>query len=222
MGKIITIDGPVSSGKNSVGHLLAKKLGFQFINTGSIYRIFALYTLQKKYSTSDLEKINIEFKDEDGKTLIYADGVEISSRLHEPSITEMTPKVAAKPEVRQIAKVFQRRIGQMQNTVMDGRDIGSEIFPDSTLKIYLTATPEVRAKRRHKQLKVINPTITLGEVLSQIQERDKMDTERKASPMRVPEGAIIIDNSDLTVEETVEKILESYRHSGANEVSDRI
>lgn len=213
MSEIITIDGPVSSGKNSVGQLLAQKLGFQFIDTGSIYRIFALYTLEKNYSTNSLEKIDIKFKTLNQKTLIYADGVEISNRLHEPEVTRLVPIIAAKPEVREISKKMQRRIGKYQNTVMTGRDIGSEIFPGAPLKIFLTASTEIRAKRRFKQLKKVEPEISFEKVLKQIVERDKMDTERSASPMRVPEGAIIIDNSDLTVEETVEKIWTAYQSS---------
>ena len=212
MSEVITIDGPVSSGKNSVGHLLARKLGYQFIDTGSIYRIYALFTLEKKYSTFDLGKIDIKFETHDHATLIYADGVEISSRLHESKVTKFVPIIAAKEEVRSISKNLQRKIGRLQNTVMTGRDIGSEIFPDADLKIFLTATPEVRAKRRFEQLKQINPSITLEDILIQIKERDKMDTERKASPMRIPEGAVIIDNSDLTVEETVERILTHHAH----------
>lgn len=206
MSKIITIDGPVSSGKNSVGHLLAKKLGYQFIDTGSIYRIFALYSLEKKYSTPDLKKIAIRFVTKDSETQIFADGAEITNRLHEPKVTEFVPAIAARTSVREISKSLQRKLGNTENTVMTGRDIGSEIFPNADLKIFLTAKPEVRAKRRYKQLKTINPNITLHEVLNQIKKRDKMDSERKASPMRIPEGAITIDNSNLTVEETVEKI----------------
>ena len=212
MNKIIAIDGPVSSGKNSVGHLLARKLGYQFIDTGSIYRIFALFTLEKSYSVSDLEKIDIRFETKNSDTLIFVDGVEINKRLHEPKVTEYVPIIAAKAEIRAISKKFQRKIGETQNTVMTGRDIGTEIFPDASLKIFLTATPEVRAKRRFKQLKLVNPEITLDNILNQIIDRDKMDTERKASPMRIPEDSIIIDNSNLTVEETVDKILGHYAH----------
>ena len=211
MSDIITIDGPVSSGKNSVGQLLAQKLGYQFIDTGSIFRVFALYTLEKSYSNLELEKINIEFESRGGETIIKTDGVEINGRLHEPKVTDFVPIIAAKPEVREISKKFQRRIGQLQNTVMTGRDIGSEIFPEAPLKIFLTASLEVRAKRRYEQLKKIKPDITLDEVLTQVKNRDKMDTEREASPMRVPKGAITIDNSNLTVEETVQKILQYHR-----------
>ena len=194
-----------------MGHLLARKLGYHFIDTGSIYRIYTLYSLEKNYLVSDLEKIDIRFKTKSHDTLIYADGIEINNRLHEPKVTEFVSKVAAKPEIRQIAKILQRKIGQKQNTVMDGRDIGTEIFPDASLKIFLTASPEVRAKRRYEQLKKTKPELTLMDVLNQIRERDKMDTEREASPMRIPEDAIILDNSYLNVEQTVEKILEHYK-----------
>ncbi|OGE38880.1 cytidylate kinase [Candidatus Daviesbacteria bacterium RIFCSPHIGHO2_12_FULL_37_11] len=211
MNQIITIDGPVSSGKNSVGHLLARKLGYHFIDTGSIYRIYTLYSLEKNYLVSDLEKIDIRFKTKSHDTLIYADGIEINNRLHEPKVTEFVSKIAANPEIRSISKRIQRQIGKPQNTVMTGRDIGTEIFPDASLKIFLTASPEVRAKRRYEQLKKTKPELTLMDVLNQIRERDKMDTEREASPMRIPEDAIILDNSYLNVEQTVEKILEHYK-----------
>jgi len=211
VNQIITIDGPVSSGKNSVGHLLARKLGYHFIDTGSIYRIYTLYSLEKNYLVSDLEKIDIRFKTKSHDTLIYADGIEINNRLHEPKVTEFVSKIAANPEIRSISKRIQRQIGKPQNTVMTGRDIGTEIFPDASLKIFLTASPEVRAKRRYEQLKKTKPELTLMDVLNQIRERDKMDTEREASPMRIPEDAIILDNSYLNVEQTVEKILEHYK-----------
>ena len=144
------------------------------------------------------------------RSLIYADALKVNSRLHEPEVTTLVPIIAAKAEIRAVSKKIQRKLGQQKNTVMTGRDIGSEIFPDAPLKIFLTATPEVRAKRRFEQLKKIEPNITSEEVLDQIKERDKMDIERQASPMRIPEGAVIIDNSELTVDETVEKILENH------------
>ena len=149
MNQIITIDGPVSSGKNSVGHLLARKLGYHFIDTGSIYRIYTLYSLEKNYLVSDLEKIDIRFKTKSHDTLIYADGIEINNRLHEPKVTEFVSKIAANPEIRSISKRIQRQIGKPQNTVMTGRDIGTEIFPDASLKIFLTASPYVNAKRKY-------------------------------------------------------------------------
>jgi cytidylate kinase len=213
VSKVITIDGPVSSGKNSVGHLLSRKLGFQFIDTGSLYRIFSLYVIKNDLDINDpadldtFSSIEVEFKDLNGKDAVYADEVNVTDKLHNPEVTALVPEVAAIRRVREIAKTVQRKLGQSRNTVMAGRDIGSEIFPDANIKFYLTADLEVRAKRRFNQLKDVKPEITLEEVVEQIKERDKMDSERDVSPMRVPENAIIIDNSNKDVEQTVDEML---------------
>lgn len=210
MTQIITIDGPASSGKNSVGHLLSKKLGYQFIDTGSIYRVFAKKVIDNELNiddSSDLEtlrNIKVEFKNGDQ---ILADGLDVTDKLHLPNVTSMVPKVAAIRQVREIAKVTQRTVGQSQNTVMAGRDIGTEIFPEAEFKFFLTADLEVRAARRFEQLKKFDPNLTLDQVIEQTRQRDEMDSERSVSPMRVPDGAIIVDSSKKTVEETVIEML---------------
>lgn len=213
MPKVITIDGPVSSGKNSVGHLLSRKLGYQFIDTGSIYRVFSLYVSKNDLDINDIsdletfQNIDIEFKNLNGRDDIYADGIKVTDKLHNPEVTALVPQVAAISRVREIAKVSQRKLGQARNTVMAGRDIGSEIFPDAKIKFYLTADLEIRAKRRFNQLVEVNPEITLEEVTEQIRERDRMDSERKVSPMRIPEGAIVVDSTNKSVEETVDEMM---------------
>ncbi len=149
----------------------------------------------------------MEFKSLDGHDDIYADGIKVTDKLHNPEVTAIVPEVAAIKRVREIAKVLQRKLGLLKDTVMTGRDIGSEIFPDAKCKFYLTADLEIRAKRRFNQLVEVNPEITLDEVKEQIKERDQMDAERKVSPMRIPEGAIIVDSSKKSVEDTVEEML---------------
>jgi CMP/dCMP kinase len=213
VSNVITIDGPVSSGKNSVGHLLSKKLGYQFIDTGSIYRIFSLFALDNLLdinNPSDLEKfhsIDVEFKSEQDHDLVFADGIDVTDKLHLPEVTELVPKVAAIKRVREISKAVQRRLGLRKDTVMAGRDIGTEIFPESKFKFYLTADLDIRAQRRFEQLVEHDPKITFEQVKKQIEDRDKMDTERKISPLRVPDGAITIDNSHRVVDETVAEML---------------
>jgi CMP/dCMP kinase len=217
VSEVITIDGPVSSGKNSVGHLLAKKLGYQFIDTGSMYRVFSLFVLKNQLdinSPSDIEKlaqIDIEFKTEGSRDYVYADGVNVTDKLHNPEVTALTPDVAAIEQVRKIARVVQRRLGNNQPTVMAGRDIGTEIFPDTKWKFYLTADLEIRAKRRFNQLVDVKPEITLKEVKEQIEKRDKQDMEREVSPLRIPDGAIIIDNSNRAVGETVAEMIDHLK-----------
>lgn len=211
--EIITIDGPTSSGKNSVGFLLAQKLGFSYIDTGMIYRAGAYLILKTGVSLDDKEKIldiyknlNVRFET-DGRWKMFLDGEDVTYVLHDPQISDVTSKVSAIPQVRDVMKGIQRRLANTGGVVMGGRDIGSEIFPEARHKFFLTASVEVRAKRRFEQLRKKDPSIEFEDVLKDMMERDKRDSEREASPMRVPEGAIEIDNSNLTVEQTVEKML---------------
>lgn len=215
MTEVITIDGPVSSGKSSVAHTFAKKIGYQFIDTGSIYRIFSIYVLDNNINIKDVskmvetfDKIKIEFKDEAEKHLVFADGVDVTDRLHAPEVTNIVADVSPYEEVRKVANRFQREIGAKQNTVMTGRDIGSKIFPDAKLKFYITASAEVRAKRRHDQLSIKDPNITMEEVLESIKERDNKDTDREFGKMVIPDGAVVVDTSELTIDQSVQKMLE--------------
>lgn len=212
-GNIITVDGPTSSGKNSVGFLLAKKLGFRYIDTGMIYRAGVYQILKTGVSLDQQEKIldiyrnlSVEFTMDNGCKM-FLDGEDVTATLHDPEISDVTSKVSAIQEVRDIMKGIQRRVASDGGVVMGGRDIGSEIFPEAKHKFFLTASAEVRAKRRFKQLTKKNPSVKYDDVLKDMMERDKRDETRKASPMRVPEGAVIIDNSNLTVEETVKEML---------------
>lgn len=209
---IITLDGPTSSGKNSVGFLLAKKLGYQYIDTGMIYRAGAFKILKRGIPLDDKEKIldiyrslNVEFT-MNGGWKMFLNGEDVTNILHDPKISEITSKVSAIPEVRDIMKALQRKMAK-GGVVMGGRDIGSEIFPDSSFKFFLTASVDVRANRRFKQLQSKDPKVKYDDVLEDMMERDRRDSERKASPMRVPKDAYVIDNSNLTVEQTVVEIL---------------
>lgn len=217
--EVITIDGPTSSGKNSVGFLLAQKLGYQYIDTGMIYRAGCYNIIKQNIPLSDEEKIlhifrnlNVEFKTVDGSWRVFSDGLDVTDILHTPQISKITSLVAAIPRVREIMKGIQRGLDKDGKIVMGGRDIGSEIFPDAKFKFFLTASPEVRAKRRFEQLKKSDPAITLEEVLKDMIDRDTKDTTREVSPMRIPKGAVVIDNSNLTVEQTVEEMLKHIKN----------
>lgn len=214
MADIITIDGPTSSGKNSVGFLLSKKLGYQYIDTGMIYRIGTYEVWKNNIPLDDVEKITDTFKgldieitsDNQGLRILNK-GEDLTDSLHKSNVTKAVSEIAAIKEVREITKLIQHQLGESKNTVMTGRDIGSEIFPNARCKFFLTASVEVRAKRRYKQLKAENPNVKYEEVYQSMVERDRKDTNRKVSPLRIPEGAVVIDNSNLTVEQTVDKIL---------------
>lgn len=212
-GEIITIDGPTSSGKNSVGFLLAKKLGYRYIDTGMIFRAGAFKMIKLGVSLDQKEKIldifknlHVEFTMDRGWKM-FLDGEEVTQALHDPQISDITSKVSAFQEVRDVMKAIQRKLANAGGVVMGGRDIGSEIFPEAKHKFFLTASVEVRAKRRFEQLQKKDQTIKYDMVLKDMMERDKRDSEREASPMRVPLDAIVIDNSNLTVEQTVEEML---------------
>lgn len=213
MEEIITIDGPTSSGKNSVGFLLSQKLGYKYIDTGMIYRAGCLKMLRENISNDDLEKIseiyrNLDIKFESNhRWKMFLDGEDVTDKLHTPQISRLVSIIAAIAGVREITRDIQRKIAQGGKVVMGGRDIGSEIFPDAKFKFWLTASVEERANRRFKQLTEKDPQISYDEVLKDMQDRDKKDAERKASPMRIPQDAITIDNSHLTVEQTVEEML---------------
>ncbi|MBI2599527.1 (d)CMP kinase [Candidatus Daviesbacteria bacterium] len=211
---VITIDGPTSSGKNSVGFLLAKKLGYQYIDTGMIYRAGTYLVLQNNISLDNeedivntFESLKLEIKSDNGGLRIINNGDDLTDKLHLPEVTKNVSTVAAISEVRQITRVIQRQLGESKNTVMTGRDIGSEIFPNARHKFFLTASAEVRAKRRFEQLVKQDPSVTYDMVYNSMLERDKKDSTREVSPLRIPEGAIVIDNSNLDVEQTVEEIL---------------
>lgn len=214
MADVITIDGPTSSGKNSVGFLLAQKLGHQYIDTGMIYRAGCYKFLKENISIGDEEQVldvyrnlDIKFETVDSEHKVLVDGVDVSNSLHTPEISRITPIVAARLEVREILRKLQREIGSRENTVMSGRDIGSEIFPEAKHKFYLTASAKVRAKRRFDQLVKKDPSVKYEDVLKDMMERDRQDMERSVSPLVVPDGAVVIDNSDLDVKETVDKML---------------
>jgi len=210
---IITIDGPTSSGKNSVGFLLAQKLGYQYIDSGMIYRAGCFKLLKLGISIDEKEKILEVYQNLDirfamnGGWKMFLEGEDVTDSLHTPEISDLTSQVSAIQDVRKIMKGIQRRLATDGRVVMSGRDIGSEIFPDGSYKFFLTANVEVRAERRFKQLVKKDPSIRYEDVLKDMIERDKRDTEREASPMRVPKDGVVIDNSNLSVEQTVDEML---------------
>lgn len=210
---VVTIDGPTSSGKNSVGFLLAQRLGYQYIDSGSIYRAGCIFLLRNNIILEDLKRVVEIFKNLDievkqnGMPRFFANGEDITDHLHDPEVTALVPQIAAIKEVREATKVIQYQLVNSNKTVMTGRDIGSEIFPQSKHKFFLTASVEVRAQRRFKQLVEKDPSVTYKMVLEAMKERDKKDETREVSPLRIPEGSVVIDNSNLTVEQTVEEML---------------
>jgi len=216
---IIAIDGYSSTGKSTLAKEIAKALNYIYIDTGAMYRAVTYYALKnnlisdkhfdKNQLIKDLDKIKINFKfnPEKGFAEVYLNGENIEKQIRQMQVSNFVSEISAVPEVREKLVAQQRKIGEQKGIVMDGRDIGSVVFPDAELKIFMTASPEVRAERRYKELLEKGEKITFDEVLKNVQKRDKIDSERKASPLLKMPDAIEINNSYLNREEQFEKVL---------------
>lgn len=217
MSEIITVDGTGASGKSTVGFLFAKKIGYQFIDSGSIYRIGSLLAKRNNIDIHNDQKCAELFKDVDIKFEMEDDGVkvllnseDVTSQLNTPEIDKIVPVVAAHKLVRDATKRIQKEAGLAQDTVMAGRDIGAEIFPESDLKFFITASVIARANRRYNQHVKTNPSIKYEDIEQEIKDRDEKDATREASPMRIPENAIVIDTSDKNIDEVINILMDHY------------
>ena len=214
---IITIDGPASSGKSSIGLKFAKEINYQFVDSGSIYRAITLFALENNLDVKDMpnivscfKSVNIEFEYNNDTVDTYMNGKNISDFLHSPRINEFAPHFAAISQIRQVIREKQRSLIVSKNTVMSGRDLGSQVFPNADLKFYITASIEVRAKRRHLQLLQKGIDISLETIERDIDLRDQKDLTRIISPLVVPINAFVIDTSELTIENTLEELLRIF------------
>ncbi len=215
---IIAIDGPAGSGKSTIAKLLAKELGFTYIDTGAMYRAVALKIKRlgidpdnKEAVVNVLKETDIRLKTNE-EIKVFLDGEDVSSEIRTEEIGKIASKIARYPEVRKILVDMQRKIGEeAKNAVIEGRDTGTVIFPDADIKIFMTAKPEVRAERRFKELKEKGLNVSYEEILKEIVERDKLDTTRKDSPLKPAKDAIIIDTSDKTLKDVFKEILSIVR-----------
>ncbi|MBE7014694.1 MAG: (d)CMP kinase [Ruminococcaceae bacterium] len=203
----IAIDGPAGVGKSSTAKIVAKKLSFIYVDTGAMYRAVGVYCIKNNLQPEDvvphLDNINIEIKYEDETQKVYLNGEDVTKEIRTPEGSIYASKVAVIKEVRVKLVSMQQKMGETTNVVMDGRDIGNRVFPDADIKIFLTASCEERAKRRYEEL---NKTVPYDEILEDIKFRDHNDSTREIDPLRPASDAVLIDNSDLTLEETVDKI----------------
>jgi len=205
---IVAIDGYSSCGKSTLAKALAKELHFIYVDSGAMYRAVALYFLRNHIDLNDhdqiinaLKNIHLNFHSRDYQTHITLNGEEVSDEIRQMPVSESVSSVAAIHEVRKEMVKQQQRMGRSKNIVMDGRDIGTAVFPDAPIKFFMTADPKIRAERRYKELLPKNPSITLQEVFENIAHRDYQDTTRAESPLVRAEDAIILDNTDLTPDE---------------------
>lgn len=218
---VITIDGPGGSGKGTVSRILARELGWHFLDSGALYRLLGLAARRRGIALTDepaLETLaaglsaEFHFDDNSGeKAPIIYETRDVSDELRSEEAGAAASAVAALPGVRWALVERQRGFRQPPGLVADGRDMGTSIFPDAELKIFLDASPEERARRRHKQLKDKGMDVSLGRLLEEIRARDRRDAERPVSPMRPAEGAVIIDTTGMGIQEVVAKIMDAWR-----------
>lgn len=220
---IIAIDGHSSCGKSTFAKAIAARLGYIFIDTGAMYRAVALYALEHGAITSGmvdedkvvamLGEINIDFRfnPERGASDIYVNGDLVEGKIRTIEVSNCVSAVSSISEVRQKLVKMQQQMGERKGVVMDGRDIGTVVFPDAELKIYMTADARVRAERRYKELMAKGDSVSFDEIYENVVSRDQADMNRAISPLRKADDAIVLDNSTMSVEEQMEWFLREYQ-----------
>jgi cytidylate kinase len=211
----IAIDGPAGAGKSSIAKALSKRLGYIYIDTGAMYRAVALFFLENNVADgtdsrieSLLEKLEISIKYEEGAQKVILNGEDVTGKLRLEEIGKLASKFSAIGSVREKLVALQRKLAQKENVVMDGRDIGTVVLPNADLKIYLSASSKVRAKRRYLELIEKGQTdLDINDMEDEIIKRDEADMNREISPLKQADDAYYLDSSDMTLEEVVSKIL---------------
>ena len=218
----IAIDGYSSCGKSTMAKDLAREVGYIYIDSGAMYRAVTLYCLENQLFTEDgidtnklkaaMPDIQISFQlnPETGRPMTYLNGENVEDRIRTMEVSTRVSPVAALPFVREALVKLQQDMGKEKGIVMDGRDIGTVVFPKAELKIFVTASPEVRAERRFKELKAKNMTVDFNEILANVKERDYIDSHRETAPLRQAPDALLLDNSQLTREEQRIWLLEEF------------
>lgn len=223
----IAIDGPGGAGKTTLSKAIAKKLGIVYVDTGAMYRTVGLYVRDHGFSWENtaavislLSEIHIEVKFEDGVQNIYLNGINHGDRIREPEISMYASGVSKIPEVRAFLLETQKEIARKNSVIMDGRDIGTVILPDADLKLFMTASPETRAKRRYLELKEKGQDVTLEQVMEEMVARDAQDAGRDIAPAIPADDAIMYDNSGLTFEESLESLLAFIKEKLGDKLND--
>ena len=219
----IAIDGPAGAGKSTVAQKVAKELSFVYVDTGAMYRAMALYLLRKGVNREEPDEIGeacqnaeISIEYQNGEQIVLLDGENVNAHLRTEEVSAMASVSSAVPRVREKLLDLQRKLSRTMSVVMDGRDIGTTILPDADVKIYLTASSLTRARRRYLEYQEKGEACDLAEIQKTIEERDQRDMTREISPLCQAEDAVLVDSSELTIDETVEKILSVY-HSKVSE-----
>lgn len=218
MGYNVAIDGPAGAGKSTIAKLVAKEMGYVYVDTGAMYRGLAIHFLDKGIQPQETEKVIEACRDaevtiayEDAVQHVYLNGKDISSRLRNEEVGNMASVTSAIPEVRKKLLELQQNLAKTQNVIMDGRDIGTCVLPHADVKVYLTASVETRAKRRYQELQEKGEDCNLEEIAHDIEERDRRDMTRETAPLKQAEDAVLVDSSDMTINEVVKTIVDLCR-----------
>ncbi len=212
-GLVIAIDGPSGAGKSTIAQLLAKRLGYLQIDTGAMYRAVAVLMSRNGFDPADDDALkqfcaNLEVRLETnaGTQKVIANGQDVTGQIRTPEVSRMTSRISALKPVRDALLLAQREMGRSGGVVLEGRDIGTVVFPDADLKFFLFASPEVRGKRRFEELAARGERITLQETIAAVIHRDEQDSQRDLAPLKQAEDAIPIDSSDIGIEEVVSRM----------------
>lgn len=213
----IAIDGPSATGKSTLAKALAKELSFIYIDTGAMYRAVGLYNIRKNIDLNNeadvvntLKDISIDIKYIDKEQRIFLNGEDVSNQIREEKVGTAASIVSTYKKVREVLVDLQRSLANVQNVIMDGRDIGTVVLPNASLKIFLTASSEERTKRRYLELKEKGKDVSIEDVAKELKERDERDTKRANSPLTKAEDAILVDTTNMNIEQTIEYIKKSY------------
>lgn len=214
MGYNIAIDGPAGAGKSTIAKLTAKQLGFIYVDTGAMYRAMGVFLMRRGVDPADAAAISAECREaditiryENGEQVVYLNGENVSGVIRTEEAGTMASLTSKNPDVRKKLVELQQRLAADADVVMDGRDIGTCVLPDARVKVYLTAGSAVRAERRYKELTAKGETCDIETIEADIIERDRQDMTREISPLVQAEDAVLIDSSDMTIEEVAEKIM---------------
>lgn len=220
---VIAVDGHSSCGKSTVAKAVAKRLGIAYIDTGAMYRAVTLYALRNGLINGkepdadgiaarlDDIRITFNFDKELGRNTTFLNGENVEDEIRGMAVSSLVSPVSAIPAVRAKLTDWQRAMGSEQSVIMDGRDIGTTVFPHANLKIFMTARPEVRARRRYDELRAKGQEANLDDILRNVEERDRQDSTRAVSPLRKADDAIVLDNSDMTREEQFDFVIEKVK-----------
>jgi cytidylate kinase len=219
----VAIDGPAGAGKSSIAKAVAKDTGYIYVDTGALYRAVAQYTLEKGVSPDDtasvvalLDGLEIKLAYSEGVQKVISQGNDVSGKIRTPEVSMAASKVSAIPEVRAFLFDLQKKIAAENNIIMDGRDIGTVVLPDAQLKIFLTASAEERARRRFAELKDTDG-VTFENILADIIKRDENDMNRAVSPLKQAEDAVLVDTTEMTIEEVIALLEKMIKETEAKE-----